>query len=89
MAALLDALIATTDVFTGTQAGSALTADFLFTYGVAVALIAAGVGVLALLPWTDRQLDATDAEARLVGRQLAAVVARRVQPVPVAVPHSS
>ena len=88
MAALLDALIATTDVLTVAHAGSALAGDAFLTFGLAGALIAAGVGVIALLPWTDQQLEATDAEARMVAGQLVQVAARRRRPVPVPVPHS-
>jgi|GEM_PF-3842212 len=79
MAATLEALATLIDVFAGADALSSLTADGLLTFVLAAGLIAAGMAVIALLPWTDQQLEATDTEARQVGRQLARAVAVRRQ----------
>ena len=38
--------------------------DALITFGLAGALVVAAVVVLALLPWTDQQLQEVDSEAR-------------------------
>lgn len=83
MAASLEALAHHIDVLTGLQVGSALATDTLLTFGLAGALISAGVAVIALLPWTDQQLKATELEARQVRHRLAAVAVRVRTPVAV------
>ena len=88
MAALLDALISDLPLFAGAQAGFVDSGDPLFTFALSVVLIAAGVGVLALLPWTDQQIEATHREAEQAGRDLLRVVSRRVPLLPATVPHT-
>lgn len=63
--------------------------DSVATFGLAGALVASGVVVLALLPWTDQQLSQTDLEARAVLQRASAAVATRRSALAVAVPRSS
>ena len=52
--------------------------DALLTLGLAGGLVVAAVVVLALLPWTDQQMQEVDAEARRLAKAVAAEVAPRV-----------
>lgn len=57
-----------------------ITADGGLTLLLASAVVLAACAVLALLPWTDEQIAATDAEARALARH----TADRLAPAPVA-----
>jgi len=89
MAALLDSLLFSITGTTGNGLYSDLMMDSLLTFGLAGALILAAMCVLALLPWTDEQIGATDVEARLVVHRFNQAVGSRRGPVSVAIARSS
>jgi hypothetical protein len=89
MSALLDSLLYTTTGMAHNSLSYDVMVDSLFTFGLAGTLIVAAVCVLALLPWTDEQIGATDVEARLVAHRFNQMVSGHRGPVSVAVARSS
>ena len=47
-----------------------MTGDLLLTVGVTVLLVASGGLAIAMLPWTDAELDKTERGFRALGRRL-------------------
>jgi hypothetical protein len=89
MASPLTALTSSLDVLTHTFGISSLSTDAFVTFGLAGGFIVAALTVLAMLPWTDQQIEATDAEARRLVQHARVTLQPRVRPVPVVVPRSS
>ncbi len=71
-------LSATTELIAEAFALDPVATDALLTFGLAGALVAAAVAVLAVLPWTDQQIEDVDAEVRRAGAALAREVAPRL-----------
>jgi hypothetical protein len=52
--------------------------DAIITFGLAGGLVVAAIIVLALLPWTDQQMQEVDSEARRLAKAVAAELGPRV-----------
>jgi len=78
MPAHATALSAATGLITDAIALDPLAVDALLTFGLAGMLVVAAVVVLAMLPWTDQQIEEVDAEARRLAGGIAAELAPRV-----------